>query len=341
MKKDMRPVIYWLYTGCVLIFVMVAVGGLTRLTESGLSMVDWNLVKGANPPSNDAEWQSLFEAYQTSPEFREKNPHFQLDDFKSIFWWEYIHRMIGRFIGLVFIIPFLFFLIRGYFDRKMVIKLSLLLGLGAFQGFMGWYMVKSGLVSEPRVSHYRLAAHLMTAFLSIAYSFWLVREMVESKEERPPADSKMNSLLWGLLGLTAVQIMYGAFVAGRDAGMIHNYFPHMNPGEMISPAVFGMDPLWLNFIENNSGIQFVHRSLAYIVVVWVFLLALPALKRLVDSRQQKAMYWILGAVIIQFSLGVATLIFHVPIPVALLHQLGALVLLLSILYAIRQFPRAR
>ena len=340
MEKNMKPVVYWLYTGCVLIFIMVAVGGLTRLTESGLSMVDWNLVKGAKPPVNEAEWIDLFEAYQTSPEFREKNPHFHLEDFKSIFWWEYIHRMIGRFIGVVFILPFLFFAFRGYFNRRLLGQLIILLALGSFQGFLGWYMVKSGLINEPRVSHYRLAAHLMTAFLSISYSFWIVREIIESKRTKPPVNRTVNKRLWWLLGLTAVQIMYGAFVAGRDAGTIHNFFPHMNPGEFISPAVFGMDPVWINFLENNSGIQFVHRTFAYAVVVMVFAIALPAFKSVSDSRQLRSLYWILGAVIVQFSLGVATLLLHVPIPVALLHQLGALVLLLSILYSIRQFPRA-
>jgi len=177
-KKDNKKVIYWLLTGCFLIFVMVVVGGITRLTHSGLSISNYKLISGTLPPMNEAVWQEAFDLYKQYPEYQKLNTHFTLEDFKDIYFWEWLHRFIGRLIGLVFIIPFLYFLITKQLSKPTIKKAIVLLGLGAFQGFLGWYMVKSGLVDNPDVSHYRLAAHLITAFITFAYTFWVAMDLM-------------------------------------------------------------------------------------------------------------------------------------------------------------------
>lgn len=311
------------------------VGGITRLTDSGLSMVEWDLIMGSVPPSSDAEWQETFEKYQQYPEFQHVHSHFTLEDFKGIFFWEYFHRMIGRFIGVVFIIPFIFFWAKGYFDKKLLKQLLIILAMGAFQGFLGWYMVKSGLVKEPRVSHYRLAAHLTTAFLTIAYTFWVALGIMYPKSEGRawPQLKKWVGLFTPVLLL---QIVYGAFVAGRDAGKVHNFWPHMNPGEFISPAAFSISPFLENFIENNSGIQFVHRYLAYIVAGIVVFLWFKFKNQALTATQKLGLNVVFGVVILQFVLGVMTLLMAVPIALGVLHQLGALLLLLATVFLLHR-----
>lgn len=327
----------WLFIGIIMIFIMVMIGGITRLTESGLSIVDWNPIMGSIPPLNDTDWQTTFEKYKTSPQYIELNNHFGLAEFKSIFWWEFIHRQWGRLIGMVFFIPFIIFLIKKKISKKLLPKLLIVMFLGAFQGFLGWYMVKSGLVNEPRVSHYRLAAHLLTAFLTISYIFWIILEH-SPKSKDSVYLSNFKSWSVSFLILLTVQILYGAFVAGLDAGTIFNTWPLMD-GSFIHSSVTIMKPLWHNFIENRAGIQFVHRSLAILVAVYAFSMWFKARNEKMGKQQKKAVKIVATLVVFQFALGVFTLIFAVPISLGVLHQLGALLLLLASLYQLFLFKK--
>lgn len=336
MSTKYKPVIIWLFTGAILVFIMTAIGGITRLTESGLSMVDWNLIMGAVPPLSEEAWQETFEQYQQFPEYKITHSHFELDDFKSIFFWEYLHRLFGRLIGLVFIIPFIIFIRKGLIKGKLLKQLTFLLGMGAFQGFLGWYMVSSGLVHEPRVSHFRLAAHLSTAFFTISYSVWLALGLMQKEDSKPTITPQLQKLTWISLVTLAVQIIFGAFVAGKDAGVIHNFWPNMNPGEFISPEVFSGS--FLDTIINNpSGIQFAHRYIAYIVVIMVLAIWYKSRDTIIDTETKKRYNIILGIVVFQFIIGVLTLLMQVPLSLGLIHQLGALLLLLSFIYTLRRF----
>lgn len=334
MSKNLKPVVIWLFTGAVLVFIMTAIGGITRLTESGLSMVDWKLIMGAIPPLTEEAWQKTFEQYQQFPEYQITHAHFSLSDFKSIYFWEYTHRLLGRVIGLVFIIPFLIFLAQKRISKSLLFKLLFLLFMGGFQGFLGWYMVSSGLVNEPRVSHFRLAAHLSTAFFTIAYSVWLALDLMQAKDRTPIFPKKLYKLTWFGLIILAIQIVFGAFVAGKDAGMIHNFWPNMNPGEFISPEIFEGDTVWDSLINHPSGIQFMHRYLAYIVTGLVVYLWVKSKQLNTDFETQKRFSYLFILVLIQFSLGVFTLIMHVPVYLGVLHQLGALLLLLGFIYTL-------
>ena len=333
MTKTNRPIVVWLFTGCFLIFIMVAIGGLTRLTHSGLSMVEWNLF-GSTPPSSDADWQIMFDKYKQYPEYQQINFNFSLEEFKSIFYWEYGHRMFGRLIGLVFIIPFLWFLIRKRVSKELLPKLILLLIMGSFQGLLGWYMVKSGLVKDPDVSHYRLAMHLVTAFLTFAYTFWVALGLIYP--EKAQSDKKLKRLMWIIFPLVVFQIIWGAYVAGLNAGMVYNTWPKMGEA-WIADSVTSMSPLWKNFIESLAGVQFVHRYLAYIVVAAILIAFFRGRKIQLFSNQRKALNVLVLAVSFQFVLGVLTLMLAIPISLGLLHQLGAFILLGSTVFALHRF----
>lgn len=334
--KRKKVLTYWLATGAIMVFMMVAIGGITRLTHSGLSMTDWHLVVGSVPPLNEQEWQESFNEYQNFPEYKELNSGFTLDDYKSIFWWEFIHRLLGRVLGLVFLMPFLFFILKGWLSPKLRNQLFVVFVLGALQAFLGWFMVKSGLVDMPRVSHYRLAAHLVTAFISCLYILWLMFEINYPKTVNlGQLFSFQKQIIW-LLGLTFIQVIYGAFVAGLQAGLVHNTWPLMD-GEVISSAVFAMDPMYLNFIIGKSGVQFVHRTLAIVIFIWVVVLYVKAVKRLVDPLQIQAIRLMFVFVLIQFGLGITVLLFRVPISLGILHQLCALLLLSSMVFALHRF----
>ena len=268
MKKDNKKVIYWLLTGCVLIFVMVIVGGITRLTHSGLSISNYKLISGVIPPTNDTEWNAAFDLYKQYPEYQKLNNHFTLEDFKDIYFWEWIHRVIGRVIGLVFFFPFLYFLITKQLTKPTIKKAIGLMFLGAFQGFLGWYMVKSGLVDRPDVSHFRLAAHLTTAFITFALTFWVALDLMFPFNK--VTDSAFKNLLRITTFVLLIQIIYGAFVAGLDAGWVHNHWPMMSEGKFIHKTVYTeQNSLLLNLTEGKSGVQFVHRTLAYLVVALI------------------------------------------------------------------------
>lgn len=315
---------------------MVAIGGVTRLTHSGLSMTDWNLVVGSIPPLNEQEWRASFEEYQKFPEFKELNYNFSLEDYKSIFWWEFIHRLLGRVLGIVFLIPFVFFVWKGWLDKKLKNQLVVVFALGAFQAFLGWFMVKSGLQDLPRVSHYRLAAHLTTAFVSCLYILWLIFEINIPRTRNLGQLFNFKTHLKWLLGLTFIQVLYGAFVAGLQAGLVHNTWPLMD-GELISSAVFALDPLYLNFIMGKSGVQFIHRTLAIVIFIWVVVLYLKGMRQIADEMQLKAIRLLFIFVLIQFGLGITTLLLHVPLVFGILHQLCALLLLSSIVFALHRF----
>ncbi|WP_417876163.1 COX15/CtaA family protein [Winogradskyella sediminis] len=336
--KDNKAVIYWLLTGCILIFIMVIVGGITRLTHSGLSISNYKLISGTIPPLNEAEWNEAFELYKQYPEYQKLHNHFNLEEFKDIYFWEWIHRVIGRFIGLVFIIPFVYFLIKKRLSKSTIKKSVILLLLGGFQGFLGWYMVKSGLVDEPNVSHFRLAAHLTTAFLTFAYTFWVALDIIFP--EKKVIDKKLRNFIRIGLAVLILQIIYGAFVAGLDAGWIHNHWPLMSEGKWIHETVFiEQNPVYLNFLEGKSGVQFVHRTLAYVVVIFILAIWYKAKRLSLSSWQTKGINTLLIMVGVQFLLGVLTLVLAVPVWLGVLHQVGAFILLSAMTFTLHRFTK--
>lgn len=338
MKKDNKKVIYWLLIGCALIFIMVVVGGITRLTHSGLSISNYKLISGTIPPMNNVEWEAAFDLYKQYPEYQKLNNQFTLQDFKDIYFWEWFHRVIGRFIGLVFFIPFLYFLITKQLSKSTTKKAIVLLCLGAFQGFLGWYMVKSGLVDNPDVSHYRLAAHLTTAFITFAYTFWVALDLIfPSKKEIQK--SFRNLIRWGL-AILLLQIIYGAFVAGLDAGWVHNHWPMMSEGKFIHETVYTeQNPVYKNFTEGRSGVQFVHRILAFVVVGFIISIYVKAKKINLSTYQSKGINFLLIMVGVQFLLGVLTILLQVPVWLGVTHQIGAFFLLSAMTFTLHRFSK--
>ncbi|MCR9225843.1 MAG: COX15/CtaA family protein [Flavobacteriaceae bacterium] len=337
MKKN-KYVVYWLLTGCFLIFVMVLVGGITRLTHSGLSISDYKLIHGTIPPMNEQEWQEAFDLYKQYPEYQKLNNHFGIEEFKDIYFWEWLHRVIGRFIGIVFIIPFLYFLFKKKLDSPTVKKCLVLLFLGGFQGFLGWYMVKSGLVDRPDVSHFRLAAHLTTAFLTFAYSLWVALDLMYPYKKE--INLKIRNLIRVGLVLLLLQIIWGAFVAGLDAGFIHNHWPLMSDGKLVHETVYiEQQPVIKNFYEGKSGVQFVHRYLAYIVVGAIALIWFRTRKIQRTPLQEKGLKTLLALVFMQFVLGVLTLIYAVPLWLGITHQIGAFFLLAAMTFTLHRFSK--
>ncbi|GAA4231635.1 COX15/CtaA family protein [Postechiella marina] len=338
MKKDNKKVIYWLLTGCLLIFIMVVVGGITRLTHSGLSISNYKLISGTIPPMNDAEWNEAFNLYKQYPEYQKLNNHFSLQDFKDIYFWEWLHRVIGRFIGMVFFLPFIYFLITKQLTKPTIKKAIILLFMGGFQGFLGWYMVKSGLVDNPDVSHYRLAAHLTTAFLTFAYTFWVALDLMFPI--RKIINSSFRNFIRIALIILIIQIIYGAFVAGLDAGFIHNHWPLMSDGKFIHETVYiEQNPVYKNFIEGKSGVQFVHRTLAYIVALLIIVLWYKSKKIVTTVLQKNAIDGLVTMLGIQFLLGVLTIIFQVPVWLGVLHQVSAFFLLSFMTFTLHRFSK--
>ena len=335
-KRENVSIILWLFSGCFLIFTMVIVGGITRLTGSGLSMVDWNLFMGVVPPLNYQEWMEAFNQYKQYPEYQERNYMFSLADFKKIFFWEYIHRVLGRFIGLVFIIPYLYFLIRRRFTKKLLVQTSVLLVLGSLQGFFGWWMVKSGLVDRPDVSHLRLATHLITAFLTFSFTLWITLGLVFPEKKYSNKTLYKSTLI--LFFVLIVQIIYGAFVAGLDAGQIYNTWPKMYE-KWIAESVYAMTPLWQNFVYGMSGVQFVHRYLAIAIFLIVAYMYLKSRKTEMLNIQAIAINSLSIIVLLQVVLGVFTLTYGVPIWLGVIHQLGAFILLANTVFCLFIFKK--
>ncbi|NIV17350.1 MAG: heme A synthase [Woeseiaceae bacterium] len=328
-EADNRNVAIWLLVVCALVFVMVVLGGVTRLTGSGLSMVDWRPVTGWLPPLSNAEWQRVFEMYQQSPEFQKLNSHMDVNDFKGIFWLEYLHRLLGRTIGLAFALPFVFFFVRGYIVRREWPKYLLMFVLGGLQGVLGWYMVKSGLVDNPHVSQYRLTAHLVAAFLIYAYMFWVAMSLLfpKNKAARHPWFGKSLALT-GLISLTVIS---GGFVAGLKAGKIYNTFPMMGD-YWLPPGLMALEPAWRNFTENLTTVQFDHRLLA--IATFVLIVAAWVRMRHADlpARARPAAHALLHTAALQVALGIATLLLAVPIVLGAAHQGVAMLLFTVSLY---------
>lgn len=336
-----RAVAIWLLVCCAMIFVMVVLGGVTRLTHSGLSMVEWRPVTGWLPPLSESDWQATFEKYQAYPEFQKLNRDMTLSGFKSIFWLEFLHRIWGRLIGFVFLLPLLYFCFKGYIRGRMVHRMLAIFALGAAQGVMGWYMVMSGLVDHPDVSQYRLSAHLALAFLLYAYLFWVALDLLRARGETaalrdpPRGISRLCVLLLILVGATVV---YGGFVAGLDAGFAYNTFPLMG-GRWVPELMFAMEPAIRNFFENIAAVQFTHRvlailSLAVAAAAWAWgrNLALPSTARM-------ALNTVLLAAVAQVALGIATLLLVVPTPLAAAHQAGALLVVTALVWLVYELRR--
>jgi cytochrome c oxidase assembly protein subunit 15 len=338
--KNNKFVIIWLLSGCALLFIMVMVGGITRLTNSGLSMTDWHLVTDTFPPLTEEKWVDAFEEYKKFPEYQKINIHndFTLSDYQFIYFWEWFHRFIGRIIGMVFFIPFVYFLIKKKLDSATIKKCIVLLLMGGFQGFLGWYMVKSGLIDNPDVSHYRLALHLTFAFITFAYTLWVALDLIYPTKNE--VITSLRTIARIALVILIIQIIYGGFVAGLNAGLIHNHWPLMSDGQFIHDSVFiEQSTLLKNFTEGKSGVQFVHRTFAYVVVAMLFLLYFKSKKHTLNALQQKGIYTLLFIVLIQFSLGVFTLLFHVPLWLGLAHQLVAFVLLSAMIFTLHRLSK--
>lgn len=318
-ERSQRQVARWLFVCAAAIALMVVIGGLTRLTGSGLSITEWDLVMGTVPPLNEAQWQVVFEQYKQSPEYRIVNAGMSMAEFQSIFWWEYVHRLVGRAVGFVFLIPFLYFVIRRKVTGRQAWKLLVLFVLGGLQGVLGWYMVKSGLVKDPHVSHYRLTAHLSLAFLLFGATFWQGLHFRDGCPEKEK-EGVFRKVSIGLLFLVMFQVALGAMVAGLKAGYMFNTFPKM--GEYWVPPGMGHSVLM-----NGIAIQFIHRITAYFVLIAIGAMWWKSRRTVLNARQRSGFDFLLLVVMIQFVLGVFTLIFHVPVSLAALHQFGALVLL--------------
>ncbi len=332
-----RPVKIWLYGVVAMILLMVAVGGLTRLTESGLSIVEWRPITGTLPPLSQEAWLQEFAKYQGSPQFQKINHQMSLDEFKTIFWWEYFHRLLGRMIGLVYAIPFLIFFLSRRLTPHLTRHLFMALVLGGLQGALGWYMVKSGLVDMPRVSHYRLAAHLGLALFLMCYLYWVAVDIGRHVRTGFTQPSLRTLSQWTLV-LVSVQIGFGALTAGLRAGLLYNTFPLMH-GYLLPPGWNQINPTWLNFFENPVTVQLIHRTLGWGVLLLTTLLWVQAWRWNTVGRFRRGTHILWGAVLAQFALGVATLVLQVPIALASLHQIGACVVLLAAVYTVHAAKR--
>ncbi len=334
-----RAVRWWLISVAALIAIMVLVGGATRLTESGLSIVEWKPVTGALPPLNEAQWTQAFEGYKSIPQYRELNAGMSLVEFKTIFWWEWSHRLLGRVIGGVYLLPFLFFLWRGAFGAELKRRLWLIFGLGALQGAVGWWMVASGLSERIEVSQYRLATHLVLALLIFAAIVWSLRRLTERPRTVVPARLKITGMV--LLVLTFVQLYFGALVAGLRAGKVYNTWPGID-GAFIPSAdrLLFETPWWRNLFDNTLTVQFEHRMTAYALFALALLHAIDAMRSGAARSVISGAWWLLAAITLQATLGILTLLNQVPIDLALTHQAVAIVVLtLAILQAERLAAR--
>lgn len=334
-RTALRPVINWLISGCMLIACMVVIGGITRLTGSGLSITEWEPIMGALPPMNDAEWGEAFDKYKQIPQYELRNQHMDMSGFKEIFFWEYLHRNWGRLMGLVFIIPFAIFwrkgLLKGWLMKR---SWAILIG-GGLVGALGWFMVASGLQERADVSHYRLAIHLCAAFAVFSLVLWTIFDIRRDRRGFRSDGSSAGKWSRWLLVLLVLQIIWGAFTAGMDAGQIYNTWPDMN-GEFMPENVTAFDGFWKNFTDHRDGVQFIHRNLAYLVAIGLVALGI-ALRRRAEFRSAGNV--VIAAVAVQFVLGVFTLLTQVHIVLGVAHQLGALVLLSVLLWVMHRTGR--
>jgi heme a synthase len=325
-SQQISAVKWWLFSVAALIAIMVLVGGATRLTESGLSIVEWKPVTGALPPLTDAQWAQAFEGYKTIPQYRELNAGMSLAEFKTIFWWEWSHRLLGRVIGAVYLLPFLFFLWCGVLGGELKRRLWLIFGLGALQGAVGWWMVASGLSQRVEVSQYRLATHLVLALLIFAAIVWTLRRLTERPWSVAPSRLKIAGV--ALLVLTFVQLYFGALVAGLRAGRVYNTWPDIDGAFIPSAArLWFEEPWWRNLFDNTLTAQFEHRMTAYALLALAILHAIDAVRSRAGTAVVNGAWWLVVAITLQATLGILTLLHQVPIDLALAHQAVAIVVL--------------
>jgi len=315
--RDRRHVAAWLFACAALAFLVVLIGGVTRLTRSGLSIVEWQPLIGALPPLSQADWEALFANYRETPEFRQVNFSMTLEGFKRIFWWEYIHRLLARLIGVVFLLPYLYFLVKKKLDRALAWKLGGIFLLGALQGAVGWFMVKSGLVDDPKVSPVRLTLHLGLALAIFSAELWLAMQLLAPKR-------RFDGFALFIPVIVFLMAVSGGMVAGLRAGYAYSTFPLMN-GHIVPPEVMLLEPWWRNFVYNMATVQLVHRAFFWALAV----LVLVAWWR---NRERAAGTALLLAFAVQASLGIATLLTGVPVGLGSAHQGGAVLVLAAALW---------
>ncbi len=326
-----KPVVAWLTLVGLMVFCMIIVGGATRLTHSGLSIVEWEPLVGTIPPIDQEDWDEVFDEYKTSPEYQQVNFGMSLDEFKVIFWWEYFHRLLGRLIGLVFFIPLLYFAIRRKINGSLAKRLFGIFVLGGLQGGMGWYMVASGLVDDPRVSQYRLTAHLGIAFLIFGAIVWTALSvMYPSKTNMSQPVRRMFRFAVAINVIIFLMVVSGGFVAGIRAGLAYNTWPLMG-NSFVPPDIFILTPGWRNFFENMATVQFDHRIIAYVLAVLVPIFWFKVRRRDVSPQTVIATNTLLVLVFTQIVVGISTLLHHVPVTLGVAHQgIGSLVFVTSL-----------
>ena len=331
---------WWLIICCIFVFTMVFIGGLTRLTDSGLSIVNWNIFSGIFPPLLNSEWIELFEKYKQFPEYKLINKNISLDDFKFIFWMEYIHRIWGRLIFLIFLILLIIFLKKKYIPKKLKKHFLIILLLILLQGLFGWHMVKSGLIDIPDVSHYRLSIHLTMAFIIYGYLLFLTFSIYYLKKNKKKIITKNKSfhlINLFLICLILITIFSGGMVAGLDAGLVYNTFPLM--GDVFIPLdIWELKPKFINFFENPVTVQFEHRILGIITFTLILLIWFYARIKNLPLSVIRKINILLLVVLIQVSLGIATLMSYVEMPIALIHQSGALILYTVSIWIFKSLP---
>lgn len=323
--RDRRQIRGWLAVVLIVLFALVLVGGATRLTESGLSITEWKPIHGVIPPLSAAEWEEEFRLYQRIPQYEQLNKGMTVAEFKTIFWWEWAHRLIARSIGVIFALPLLFFWLTGRVERRLRLPLLGILALGGVQGFIGWWMVSSGLVERTEVSQYRLATHLVIACLIFAACMWICRGLSSHSVDAAPTE-RSRTMAAIIAATSLFQIYLGALVAGLDAGFTYNTWPLMD-GAIVPGGLFVQEPAWINLFENPKTVQFVHRAGAYLLfalALWHMIASLRAAPETTHARRSVLLF---GLVTIQAAIGIATLLLQVPVGWGVLHQAGALVVL--------------
>ena len=335
----MRSVRAWLIIVAALVVCTLIVGGATRLTESGLSIVEWKPVTGTIPPLTEAAWAKQFEAYKAIPQYREMNRGMSLSEFKTIFWWEWAHRLLGRLIGAVFLLPFLWFLWRGFLSPELKRRLWIIFMLGGAQGAVGWWMVTSGLTERVSVSQYRLAIHFMLALVIFSAIVWTLRRL----QHAPPSAASLRVKITGrvLLAVVFLQLYFGALVAGLRAGRVFNTWPLID-GAFIPTAarLFFEEPWGRNFFDNTLTVQFSHRMIAYTLVVLAVVHAVDAIRSRANPAVVSGAVWIMAVMVVQVAIGILTLLNQVPIDLGLAHQAVAIVLLTLTLFQVERLGRS-
>ncbi|NSX83140.1 heme A synthase [Wolbachia endosymbiont of Atemnus politus] len=324
-QKQSKYITIWLFLCSATVILMVGIGGFTRLSKAGLSITEWKPITGTLPPLSEQDWLQEKLKYETTPEYKAFNYGISMEEFRTIYLIEYVHRLVARLTGLVFILPFLYFIIRRKISKKVAIRLFIAVLFGALQVCAGWYMVKSGLVAKPYVSHYRLALHLLLALIIFALlSYQFFDYQIRPKQTKFKVSYNTRYYVGIILVLVMIQIIFGAFVAGLNAGLIYNTFPLMN-GQTVPEDLFFLQPAWLNIFENRVTVQFIHRALALLILVLTVILT-------IKNASIKLVYAMLLSVIIQIILGIVTLLLHIPMAIAIAHQMFSFILFGSSLY---------